>query len=128
MEIELAQSLTFRTGEFNRNQRDAMQILRNVATRRGTVSDEELLEATASMERARRENFDKMHERIQQAERLGISTMEIRRILRGSLSRQQIADLLSGEYRPFRPTGQFLRSLSVDPRERLRRLQLRRGQ
>ena len=65
---------------------------------------------------------------IQAAERLGVSITEIRRMLKGRLSSQQIADLINGQYRPYRPSGQFLRSLSVDPRERLRRIQLIRGQ
>ncbi len=128
MEVDVAQSLTFKVGKFTRDQGDAMQILRSVATRRGTVSDDELLQATTSMERARQETFQEMHEDIQAAERLGVSITEIRQMLKGRLSRQQVTDLINGEYRPFRPTGQFLGSLGLDPTERLRRLQLIRGQ
>ena len=128
MDVDVAQSLTFRVGRFNREQADAMQILRSVATRRGTVSDEELQQATASAERARQENFDNMHEIIQAAERLGVSAKRIRSILRGSLTVQQTADLINGIYRPFRPSGRFLGGLDVEPAERRRRRQLIRGQ
>ena len=128
MDVDVAQSLTFRVGRFNREQADAMQILRSVATRRGAVSDEELQQATASAERARQKNFEKMHEVIRAAERLGVSAKRIRSILRGSLTAQQTTDLLNGTYRPFRPTGRFLGGLDVEPAERRRRRQLIRGQ
>jgi hypothetical protein len=127
MDVDIAQSLQFRVGRFNREQADAMQILRGVATRRGAVSDEELQQATASAERARQQNFEDMHEVVQAAERLGISLERIRRILRGSLTVQQTSDLLNGTYRPFRPTGRFLGGLDVGPEERRRRRELIRG-
>lgn len=127
MEVDIAQSLGFKVGKYNRDQRDAMQILRGPATRRGTVTDDELREATASMERARQENFKELHEDIQAAERLGVSSTAIRRILSGRLSRQSVNDLIFGRYRPYQPTNQFLRSLNLDVGERLRRIRLIQG-
>ena len=104
-----------------------MQSLRGPATRRGTVTDDERREATASMERARQENFKEMHEDIQAAERLGVSMRQIRQILSSRLSRQSVNDLVAGRYRPYQPTDQFLRSLNLDLSERLRRIRLIQG-
>lgn len=100
-ETDVAQSLSFRGTEINRAVRDANRILTSVGTRRGTVTEEDLLEAYQDSERSRAQVFRQGHEIAQSAIRLGRTRRQVLSILReGGMSQANSRAIVDGTLPP----------------------------
>lgn len=124
-EMDVPQSLSFRARDFSRELRDANRQLSSVASRRGTVSDDELATAYRQAERSRRDLFERMYRDAQAAIRLGMQEDQVYRVLDSAgLSKRDAGSILAGYYEPREIGGGFLRgviqsvqALSDDPDE-----------
>ena len=102
--LNVSQGLAFRARDYNRENRNATQILTEVLKNQGTVSANQLTEAYGDMESSRREIFDNMVRAASAARSLGKSEREVFKILKNNrLSEQTARDVIRGIYRPYTP-------------------------
>ncbi|HEX6939369.1 MAG TPA: hypothetical protein VF158_08150 [Longimicrobiales bacterium] len=108
-ELDVAQALSFKGREFEREMRDATRVLSAVASRRGTVTPDEIREAYIEMEHSRKRLIEEAHEDAVAAARLGLTPQRIQAILAGSgLSSDDLAMVFAGQWEPYRPSSRFL--------------------
>ena len=109
VELDVPQALSFKARDHLREIQDAERLLTSVASRRGTVTDDEIREAHAQMERARRRRHEEAYEDVQAAIRLGMTSAEARRVIRtAGWSANDATLVMSGRYVPWRPGKTFL--------------------
>jgi hypothetical protein len=99
-EVDVQEGLRYRARDYLRNRQGAAQLLNEVVTRRGTVTDREIEEAFASSHRARTELFEALHKDALGARMLGVSDEDIKKTLRtAGLSRADVQAVIEGNYR-----------------------------
>lgn len=112
-ELDVAQALSFKGRDFERERSDAHRVLTSVATRRGTVSEKELREAYIESERSKRRLLREAHENAAAAMRLGLTEQQVERILAGAgLSAADVVAVMEDDYQPYIPGGRFLESVA----------------
>ena len=119
-EVDVKQSLSFRTGEMSGRIRDANRILTRTGTRRGTLSNEELTQAFEESEASRVRVFSDAHDIAQAAIRLGLTSREVEIAFRdGGMSRANARAIINGDAPPrrqlnseFRERNALIRTLN----------------
>jgi hypothetical protein len=119
-ELDPQQGVGFIGRDMEKKYQGASSLLTGVAARRGTVTDEELIEAYDKAERIRRKSFQEMDKAFKAAIALGVDVDDARRGMQGAIAAKYIKDLERGVYHPYVPTGAFLDSYmkSSDPEEK----------
>ena len=127
--VDPEMALKFRARDFKTDTANAVKILSTVAARGGYIEEDDIREAYEGMEAARRKVFDDLSRAVSAARILGTSEDVIESRLKGSgVSKDAAASLLSGEYEPYSPTGQFLRAYEKGAtEERVAELEKRRN-
>jgi predicted DNA-binding protein (UPF0251 family) len=103
-DIDVKQSLSFRVRDFARSIRDIQAIARRTATRRGTVSGEQVASDRLKMETLRLAKFSEMQRILGAARRLGVSADYIENLLKDALADDMAKDLMEGDYSPYEMT------------------------
>ena len=112
-ELDVTQALSFKARDFKRGTSEAHRILTGIASRRGSVSENELREAYLASERSKKELLEDAHHDAAAALRLGLTSHEVRRVLEGSgLTNDEVRMVIQNRYRPYQPSGRFLASVS----------------
>jgi hypothetical protein len=110
--VDVRESMSFGAREFDDAIRSSQRILNRKIGARGRVTGDEIAESYREMETARRRNFDRMHEDVQSARRLGMSVEEIFLVLtQNRLSQDMAARVILGDYEPYMPGEAFLNSV-----------------
>ena len=113
LEVDVPRSLSFKTKDFIRERREARALLSATVRIRGDVSEADIKEAYRTAEKAERALFDTMHETTQAARRLGITEDQILAILDDAgLSKIDAGRIFMGDYTPYAPSIQSLRSIT----------------
>ena len=118
--VDVKQSLSFRTGEMSGRIRDANRILTRTGTRRGTLSQEDLIQAYEESEASRARVFNDAHNIAQAAIRLGLTSREVEVAFRdGGMSRANARAVINGDPPPqrqlnseFRERNALIRTLN----------------
>lgn len=97
-ELDVPQSMSFKTYEFKDSLSDATRIVSTVVRRKGMVSPDELIARYQESETSRRRIYDRMRERVLASQRLGMTYDDVVKTLRDSgVSRELIYQLMTGE-------------------------------
>lgn len=110
--VDVRQSLRFKARDYQKAVTDANRIINSTITDRGRVTESEIREGYDDTETARRRLFDTMHRDVLAAVRLGMEPAEAYAMLRQSgVSKDMGRMLLLGQYQPYKPSKQFLKSV-----------------
>lgn len=99
--LDVKGSLPFKARDFQKAEQDAVKLLMSVVRQKGMVSDQEIVAAHGKMEQARRRLFEEMREDALAAQRLGMTSGEVRAALKSAqVSDEDINSVMSGKYTP----------------------------
>jgi hypothetical protein len=104
LETDIAQSLMFKSREFNADFSKANRIFGKVVHSKGDVTDLEIRNAYQSSDRSRRKLFDDLHQKTEAAIRLGQTRQQVFGALRsGGISSGVAGRIMNGQYHVYRP-------------------------
>jgi hypothetical protein len=108
--LDVPQSLSWEISRLRQRQKGAGRLLSDVASRRGTVTEQEIRVAYETAENAKKAVFDQMVGVVGAARRYGKMTdKEIFRVLTASgMSKKETRRVLDARYVPYTPTERYL--------------------
>lgn len=121
---DVRQSFSFRSADFTAAMRAAERGITEVATSRGTITPGQLAGAYETYNRQRAKLTQQWHEMAMSAIRLGVPQHEVIPVLRMFAGDEKTKMILSGRYRPYRPSEEMLRTIMARPNGRARAIQM----
>ena len=104
-------AIFYRTFEFGDQKRNASKILYDVAKNPNKVTDDELLSAYESSERARARAYSEMSKISNAARVTGLSSHDLRNVMRDSgITKRDVRHILDGTVPPWSPSDASLRN------------------
>lgn len=111
-DIDVAQSLTYRIKDFKTGRRFAHKQLSDVTHNRGSVNQNEVINAYVNSENSRRQLYEEHSRVISAARRLQVADSDLFSILKGEqLSKVDMYSLLNGVYIPRTLSKEFYQSM-----------------
>jgi hypothetical protein len=127
--VDITQSLGYKPREFQERLSNATYMFTGVAGRRGTVTDQEIIDAYREMDASRRKIFGDMQETAKAAVKLGLDPNKVTEILDESIPGARGMSIpiakaaVEGTYIPYAPSKKILAKLD-DQKERDRRWEI----
>jgi hypothetical protein len=122
--VDVAQSLRYKAIGYNANKSSVTQLFTGTFTRSGTVTDDEIVEKYAKMDRARKRDFDDLHRASKAALRMGVPREKVESEMRASLKSEAAPlQVIEGDYLPYTLTDDQIKKVRELP-DADRRLQV----
>jgi len=112
VELDVPQAYRFKARDWQKRMGNSRRIVTTAAIQAGPVEEADLARAYRQSEDGRRSAFADMVAVTVAAQRLGVQRTQIKKILESlGISEQDRRDIINGNYRPYKPSDQFLESM-----------------